>query len=189
MNDRKVELNSKLEKSRKRIVDVQSELDSLENRLSALPALQETERRFKQSGLENRIKEKSLLVKEERLFFELNERFQSYLTIRENLLESLPVDTTFVSDKALRDLPNSKLLMEIEGILDSLSAELSVVSDQYAEAMSNAEAAIDNLKIRWNEQRIVIEKNTKKFYGNFRNLKLMVRNLFQSARELNICCH
>ena len=126
--------------------------------MSALPALQETERRFKQSGLENRIKEKSLLVKEERLFFELNERFQSYLTIRENLLESLPVDTTFVSDKALRDLPNSKLLMEIEGILDSLSAELSVVSDQYAEAMSNAEAAIDNLKIRWNEQRIVIEK-------------------------------
>ncbi len=159
MNDRKVELILELEKSRKRIAEMQSEIESLEDRLSILPALEETEKRFKQSGLENRLKEKSLVVKEEHLFSELNERLKLYKGINENLSENLPIDTAFVSKKALSGLPNSELLMEIEGVLDSLSTQLNAVSDQYARALSDADKAINFVETRWQRQREEIEEN------------------------------
>ena len=42
--------------------DVRREAKALDERLAALPGLEETQKRFKEAGLEERLKEKSLLV-------------------------------------------------------------------------------------------------------------------------------
>ena len=51
-----------LERSRSRIVDVRREMQRLDERLAALPGLEEAQKRFQQAGLEERLKEKSLLI-------------------------------------------------------------------------------------------------------------------------------
>ena len=157
--DRKEELIIELKRSRKQITEGRSEIDSLEERMAVLPSLEETERHFRQSGLEERLKEKSLLVKEEHLLSELIERLNLYRAISENLSENLPIDTAFVSDKALSRLPNSNLLMEIKGILDSMSTQLNIVSNHYVKVLSDTESAISNINERWKKQRESIEKN------------------------------
>ncbi len=159
INDRKVDLVIKLEKSRNRILDTQSEIESLEEKLATLPALELADQQYRKSGLEDRLKEKSLVVKEERLFSELNERLKTYRTISENLSENLPIDTVFVSEKALAELPNAKLLMEIEEILTSLSTELKAITDQFATALSSADNALMMVKNHWQVKRESIEKH------------------------------
>ena len=69
--------------------------------LAELPGLEETQTRFQEAGLEERLKEKSLLIREERLLASLRERLQQYRAIQNDLVQELPVDTAFVSSKAL----------------------------------------------------------------------------------------
>ena len=64
---RKTDLRRALEKSRKSVLDTRAELRQIEERLAALPGLEETLERFREAGLEDRLREQSLLVREERL--------------------------------------------------------------------------------------------------------------------------
>jgi hypothetical protein len=136
LSGRKAKLRLELEKSRSRIVDVRREMKTLEERLAALPGLEEMQKRFRQAGLEERLKEKSLLIREERLFSNIRERLEPIRILRSQLVESLPIDMAFVSAKALEGLPNADILGEIEKILGTLSTRLKAVGDQLAEVLS-----------------------------------------------------
>ena len=87
LSGRKSSVRLEMERSRSRIVDVRRELKRLDERLAALPGLEETQKRFQQAGLEERLKEKSLLIREERLFFNLDERLDQYRTLHNELIE------------------------------------------------------------------------------------------------------
>ena len=155
---RKAGLQLELERSRGRIVDVGREMTMLEERLAALPGLEETQKRFRQAGLEERLKEKSLLIREERLFSILEERLDPFRTLHRELTEGLPIDAAFVSGKALNGLPNVGTLGAIEGIFGTLSTRLHAVGEQFSEALSEADTAFSDTRTRWNQQREAIEE-------------------------------
>ncbi len=157
LSGRKSKVRLELERSRSRIVEVRRELQRLDERLAALPGLEETQKRFQQAGLEERLKEKSLLVREERLFSDLGERLDQYRTIHHELADELPVDTAFVSSKALEGLPNADILSEIEGILGTLSGKLETLGEQFDKALAKADHAILEMKSRWSVRKSEIE--------------------------------
>ena len=101
LSGRKTELRLALERSRRRIVEARREMETLEERLAALPGLEETQKRFRQAGLEDRLKDKSLLVREENLFSILDDRLGPLRALHGDLAEGVPIDTAFVSGKAL----------------------------------------------------------------------------------------
>jgi len=169
---RKSNVRLELERSRSRIVNVHREMKRLEERLAALPGLEETHKRFQQAGLEERLKEKSLLIREERLFTNLGERLDQYRTLQNDFAESLPVDTAFVSGKALEGLPNADLLAEIERILGTLSARLEVVGEQFGEALAEADRAIAETKTRWSERRTASEEIYEKLLRELQKSKI-----------------
>ena len=158
LSGRKSELRLELERSRRRIVDVRREMQRLEERLAALPGLVETQKRFQQAGLEERLKEKSMLIREQHLFSNLAERLDQYRTLHNGLTEGLPVDTAFASRKALEGLPNADILSDIEKILDTLSTNLKTVGQQFGKALAEADRAIAETKARWNERKTAIEE-------------------------------
>ncbi len=102
LSGRKSKVRLELERSRSRIVDVRREMKRLDEWLAALPGLEETQKRLQQAGLEERLKEKSLLVREERLFSNLDERLDQYRTLHNEFTEGLPVDTAFVPARLLK---------------------------------------------------------------------------------------
>lgn len=59
---RRSELKRDLEKSRRSILETQRELAQIRERLAALPGLEETLERFREAGVEDRLKEQSLPV-------------------------------------------------------------------------------------------------------------------------------
>ena len=172
LSGRKSKVRLELERSRSRIVDVRREMKRLDERLAALPGLEETQTRFQQAGLEERLKEKSLLIREERLFANLDERLDQYRTLHNELTEGLPVDTAFVSSKALEGLPNADILSEIEKILGTLGTKLKAVGEQFAKALGEADRAIAETKSRWNERKTAIEDTYEKLLRELQKSKI-----------------
>jgi len=172
LSGRKSKVRVELERSRSRIVDVRREMQRLDERLAALPGLEETQKRFQQAGLEERLKEKSLLIREERLFSNLDERLDQYRALHNELSEGLPVDTAFVSSKALEGLPNADILSEIEKILGKLSTNLKTVGEQFNKALGEADRAITDTKSRWNERKTAIEATYEKLLRELQKSKI-----------------
>ena len=184
LSERKSKVRLELERSRSRIVDVGREMQRLDERLAALPGLEETQKRFQQAGLEERLREKSLLIREERLFSNLDERLDQYRTLHNELIEELPVDTVFVSSKALEELPNANILSEIEGILGTLSRNLKAVGEQFDKALAEADRAIVETKSRWNEHKIAIEKTYEKLLRELQKSKIDGAEFIQLRQQI-----
>ena len=181
---RKSEVRAELERSRSRIVDVRREIRQLEDRLAALPGLEETQKRFQQAGIEEHLKEKSLLIREERLFSGLDERLNQYRALHNELTEGLPVDTAFVSTRAIEGLPNADILSEIEKDLGILSTNLNAVSEQFAKALGDVNHAIEETKSRWKERRRAIEETYEKLLRELQKSKIDGAEFIQLRQQI-----
>ena len=60
-----------------------------------LPGLEEKLARFQEAGLEDRLREQSLLVREERLLESIPERLQPFYECLDLLLQALPIDRAY----------------------------------------------------------------------------------------------
>lgn len=153
----KARLRLELERSRDRIADAQRENKLIDERISLLPRLEETQKRFQDAGLEERLKEKSLLVREERILASIEERLTPFSTLRQELDGLLPIDTAFLSAKALEGLPNSAILIEGAAVLDQVTAQLRAIAGQIDQTLSMSEAGLSELRGRWDERRQAVE--------------------------------
>ncbi len=172
ISGRKSKLQLDLKRSRSRLSDVGREMQALDERLAALPSLEETQTRFQEAGLEKRLKEKSLLIREERIFAIIPERLEHIREIHSALLEALPVDGAFVSSKALEGLPNAAILAEIGTILGSLSTKLKDIGGRLAKAIAETDSAVTGTKTRWDEKRKVIEETYEKLLRELQKSKI-----------------
>jgi hypothetical protein len=172
ISGRKTKLRLELERSRSRIVDVRREAKALDERLAALPGLEETQKRFKEAGLEERLKEKSLLLREERVFANVTERLEPIRAFHSDLVGGLPLDTAFVSPKAIEGLPNAAILAEIEPMLATLSTKLKATADQLAKLLAETDSAVANTKAGWTEKCKVIEETYEKLLRELQKSKI-----------------
>lgn len=172
LSGRKAKVHLELERSRSRVVDVQREMKALDERLAALPSLEETQKRFKESGLEERLKERGLLVREERIFVNVAERLQPIQDIHDVLVEELPLDTAFVSSKALEGLPSAELLVEIQQIFDTLSKKLKNVTTLLNQVLNETNDAISKTRTGWDARKKVIVETYEKLLRELQKSKI-----------------
>src|SRR5712691_8893909 len=109
-----------MEKSRRSVLDARAELRQIEERLAALPGLEETLRQFRDAGLEERLREQSLLVREERVLASIPERLAPFRECHESLKREIPIDRVFLSAKALEDLPGKEILSRANEVFEEL---------------------------------------------------------------------
>jgi predicted ATPase len=180
----KSRLRLELERSRSRIADVQREIKMIEERLSLLPSLEETQKRFQDAGLEDRLKEKSLLIREERVLATIKDRLSPIYGIHRELVELLPLDVAFLSAKALEGLPNSSLLAEGEEILSRTSDHLQNIASQIAEAMSTASAALSALGSRWEAHRQIADATYQSLLRELQKSKVDGEEFIRLRRQI-----
>ena len=154
---RKRELLRELELSRQRIVEAEKELSDIKERLTALPGLEETLRRYEDAGLEDNLKDQSLLVREERLLDTIPERVLPLRTALESLRQDLPIDRTFLSSKAVEGLPGKDILAEAERVLRQLSADAQRATDMLAASLAKADLGFQDIKERFAVHRAAVQ--------------------------------
>lgn len=153
LQQRKSELLRELKVSRRDIVQAQTELDDTEERLAELPRLEETLARFQEAGVEEQLRVRSLVVREERILQSVSERTQVFRDALEMLRQDLPVDVAFLSNNVLVDLPGGSILGDAEKVLKELSGELEKVAQQLRETLERADQRIEGIRRRWSEHK------------------------------------
>ena len=154
---RKRELRRELERSRRRIVEAEKELSEINERLTALPGLEETLKRYEDAGLEGDLKDQSLLVREERLLDTIPERMHPLHMALEALQQELPVDRTFLSPKALEPLPGKEILAKAEQVLGRLSTDAQRATDALAASLAQADQDIQGVKELFAVRKVAVQ--------------------------------
>ena len=172
LSGRKSKLRLELERSRSRVLDIRRELKASDDRLAALPGLEETQKRFQQAGLEERLKERTLLIREERVFATVEERLEPVRTLHGELIDNLPLDSAFVSSKALEGLPNAEVLTDLKDALDGLSSALQAIGSQLVKRLAEVDKAIADTKTRWTVRRKAIDETYEKLLRELQKSKI-----------------
>lgn len=160
--NQRARMRLELEKSRGRIAEFRKDISAVDERLAALPGLEETLKRYQEAGLEERLKDKSLLVREERILASLSSRIEPFREARSSLFELVPIDAAFLSEKALHDISNAELLASGREALDRLSRDIQEVIKRLDEAIDTASKRIKAIELDWNECRKQVDEDYEK---------------------------
>lgn len=146
---RKRELHRELEISRGRINAVHKELGQIDEQLAALPGLEETLKRYQDSGLEHDLRERSLLVREEQILDTIPERLQPFRSALHELRQELPIDRVFLSPKALEELPGKEILVGADEVLEHLSSDVQKAAEALDRALVKADQGLEAVHDRF----------------------------------------
>ena len=103
----------------------------------------------------------------------------------------MPVDTAFVSSKALEGLPNARILSSVEEILGTLSGKLKTLSEQFGNALAETNHAVLETKSHWSERKTAIEETYERLLRELQKSKIdgvefiRLRRQIEELRPLN----
>ena len=157
MARRKADLRRDLRKTREALLDLQAELRHIEERLAALPSLEETLERFHEVGLEDRLRGRSLLVRGEQVMDSIPDRLRTFRDGLETMRQELPLNRVFLSPEALEDLPGRDILGGADRVLERLTSDLQSIARQLDEALARADAGIAEVRSHWDRHRLEVQ--------------------------------
>lgn len=156
---RKESLKVDLAKNREALRDTQLEIVHAKEKLAFLPRLQETLQQFQDAGIEDRLREKSLLVREESILDSIPDRLSPFNEFVDRLRRELPLDMVFLSARALEGLPGKRTLEQLNPILRELEKEAERLVEELDFALKRAERRIDELRNTWKTGKDEIQKS------------------------------
>lgn len=135
----------RLAENRKKLIEAQAAVASIEDEVALLPKLEEQVGQFKVLGLEDKLKIVPLLETEKRIqkraigeeCLNLDNAFQA-------VRDSLP-DTVFLSDSAIGHLPHAENLHKMRVALDVLRGDAEVLLSQWQQKYVTAKAMIASI--------------------------------------------
>lgn len=181
---RRAELRRELERSGRGILDAGRELAQIEERLASLPGLEETLKRFQEAGLEERLKEQSLLVREEQILGSLPERLAAFREALTLLRQGVPIDRTFVSARALEQLPGKEILARLNGVFESLDQELVVIARSLEEALQRADQGVANVRAVWNVRKQEVQATYEKILRELQKSRVDGEEFIRLRRQI-----
>ena len=115
--------------------------------------MEETLKRFQEVGLEDRLREQSLLVREEQVLDAIPRCLAPFREALETFTRELPIDLAFLSEKALKDLPGGDVLSRANKILADLEEDLRRIADDIEQALERTDHDIDQIRSAWDVRR------------------------------------
>jgi DNA repair ATPase RecN len=146
---RKASIHRELVRTRRQLVEAQQDLAGVRERLGALPGLQDTLKRYRAAGVEERLGEQSLLVREERVLTTADERVAQAREALEQFERELVLDRAFLSDRSLEELPAKELLNSLTVSFDAFNNAVGAAAGSLRSEMIKVELAIAEVRKKW----------------------------------------
>ena len=181
---RKADLRRDLENNRRSLLDTRFELQQINERLAALPGLEETLERFREAGLEERLREQSQLVREERVLASIPERLHSFTECMENMKREIPIDRVFLSEKALEDLPGKEILSRADTVFLQLDRDLVRIANDLEQALHRAELGIAAVRAEWEVRKTVVQAAYEQILRELQKSRVDGEEFIQLRREI-----
>ena len=181
---RKASVGRDLAKSRGALCEARAEIESIEENLAALPRLEETLERFQEVGLEERLREQSLLVREERVLDSLPQRLAPFREALSILRRELPIDLAFLSDRALEELPGRDILSQAATAFTGLEAETGGVADSLEQALTRANDGVDKVRTAWDVRRQQVQAEYERILRELQKSRVDGEEFIRLRRQI-----
>ncbi|MEI6259341.1 MAG: phosphoesterase [Deltaproteobacteria bacterium] len=181
---RKRSIQGELERSRIRILQTEKEISQIDEELARLPALEETLKNYKEAGLEDTLKEQSLLVREEIVLKTAEDRMGPFVEIIEMLEHEIPIDRAFLTEEALDGLPGKEILFEADGVLKRLDKEMQQVYALSRKAVQRAATEMDEIRQRWNLRKQQVQEAYEKILRDLQKSKIDGEAFIRLRRQI-----
>lgn len=181
---RKAELRRELEKNRRSLLDVRKEVHQIDERLAALPGLEETLKRFKDAGLEEKLKEQSLMVREERVLESIPERLAPFRACLEDLKREIPIDRAFISPKALQDLPGKEILSRLNAVFERLDADFAATAVSLEAALKRADEGVGAVRSDWSSRKEQVQAAYEKILRELQKSRVDGEEFIRLRRQI-----
>lgn len=156
------EIKHRLEDTRGMVVDIEKSLTRIDEELSLLPGLRETLVRYKDMGIDERLKDKKQLVTEEAILNALDKMITEFSEIRDGFKPHLPLDLARLDDEKLGNLGGADILRKARPILGQFQADVNSALDIFDKAVTTVRLSLQDVRTEWGErQDKVNEAHTK----------------------------
>lgn len=136
---------AKLADNRKKLIEAQGNVASIEDEVARLPKLEEQVGQFKALGLENKLKVIPLLETEKRLLNRATEEEGKNLDSAFHAVRDTLPDTVFLSESAIGKLPHAETLRKLRTVLDNLRGDAVALLNQWQEKYEVTKTTIVSL--------------------------------------------
>ncbi len=184
LNRRKRSVRRSLEQTRRSITGVRSEIQRIDEQLAMLPGLEETLARYQEAGLEDRLREQSLLVREERLLTSIPERISTFRECLDMLRQDLPIDRAFLSQKSLEELPGKEILGSANPILEQLSRQIEEAANLIENALKRADEKMEGVRTLWSVRKHQVESRYQKILRDLQKAAVDGEEFIRLRREI-----
>ena len=182
--ERKDRLRRDLAKMRQTILAHEQDLAVIEAELASLPGLEETLERYETAKLDEKLKEQSLFVREERVLGIIEDRFEPFRRWLDALRNELPIDRAFLSAAALSGLPSHVLLAKTNQPLRRLDEQLAKVADDFQNALDAAEVAVEAIRRTWNDGKAEAQVKYEAILRELRKTAVVAEEYIEIQRKI-----
>lgn len=168
---KKADLAPKLAASRSRIVQFVEKHGQLEEQLSALPKLEETLKRFQEAGIEEKLKNKSQLVREEQILKITGERVGLVRELASKLRSAVPLDKAHLAALKAEELPAAETLAPLHEVLTALDQAVESAAQALEQAVATADSRCGGVQTIWGERREMVEAAYEKILREMQKSK------------------
>lgn len=143
-------LKKRLHENQQKLVKTLGEVDDLKAQIARLPKLVEQLQGFQAMGIQEKLAKTPLFARERQIVERTHEEIRHLRDGVASLRDNLP-DLTFISDKALDDLPNAALLSPARTILDKLRASFERHLAELTTELANGEQQLAAQLALWKQ--------------------------------------
>ncbi len=184
LDSRKTSLRHRLRKNRQALCENRTQIEALEERLGTLPGLEETLQRFREVGLEEKLSEQSLLLREERVLDSVPNRLEPFGEALATLKRELPIDRAFLSERALRDLPAKEVLSGANRVLAEFESDLGSIKCEFAAALERAQAGTAKVREMWEVRREEVQAAYEKILRELQKSRVDGEEFIRLRRQV-----
>jgi energy-coupling factor transporter ATP-binding protein EcfA2 len=171
LSEQEKKVLSQLNSNRLDIIQLRNQLRSLDDELAELPRLEERLERFASLEISNRLEEHTKYETEKTLIDQGHRKLEGLATAIQEFKTSIDLDTSFLAEPEIKELPNIALLREVRGILESLLVEINTgignLQNVNAQALQSFEGD-DGVLPKW---RKLYDESTERFKENLGKLQ------------------
>ncbi len=150
---RKTAIQRDLVRTRRELTQARADLADVQERLAALPGLEETRKRYREAGVEDRLREQSLLVREERLLDTADERIASVRDMLATFARDLTIDRAFLSERAIGELPARELLGTLDPGLEAFNDAVAAATESLRAEADKVAGTTESVRAQWRSRQ------------------------------------
>ncbi|MHB1833794.1 MAG: TrlF family AAA-like ATPase [Solirubrobacteraceae bacterium] len=147
-----------LERSRRDILTLRQDVETLDGRLARMPVVKERLARFDEAGVGAKLRDQERAQQEQQLLT----RASSSLQETPDLLDTLTVEADYLAGEEVASLPRAALLSRAKSLLDGYNAAVTTAVNTLTAARQKTETDLSALRTEWDgetkEVRDALEK-------------------------------